>query len=52
MLVFLALAAQFPDRPIYAFRARGFEQNEPRFESFEEAMEMYHRKSNPVGLMQ
>lgn len=52
VLVFLALASHFKDRPVYAMRARGFEANEVYFENFEEAVSTYIdgiRRKQPVG---
>ncbi|TVY31417.1 Nonribosomal peptide synthetase, partial [Lachnellula occidentalis] len=42
VLIFLNLARYFADRPIYAFRARGFNKGEPHFTSIEEATATYH----------
>lgn len=43
VLVFVGLAQQFAedDRPIYALRARGFEQGQTRFSSITEAVDTY-----------
>ncbi|KAF2811304.1 putative polyketide synthase PksJ [Mytilinidion resinicola] len=43
MLVFLGLVQYFPDRPIYAFRARGLNEGEQPFTSQEEVISTYHR---------
>ena len=42
VLVFVALARQINDRPLYAFRARGFNKGETPFSSLEELFETYH----------
>ncbi|PYH96494.1 thioesterase domain protein [Aspergillus ellipticus CBS 707.79] len=41
-LVFVNLAKLIPDRPVYAFRARGFAEGEPFFTSIEECIHIYH----------
>jgi pimeloyl-ACP methyl ester carboxylesterase len=43
MLVFLGLVQYFPDRPIYAMRARGLNEGEKPFTSQEEIVTTYHR---------
>lgn len=43
MLVFLRLVQYFPDRPIYAFRARGLNEGEEPFTSQDEVVQTYHR---------
>ncbi|KAF2185359.1 acetyl-CoA synthetase-like protein [Zopfia rhizophila CBS 207.26] len=43
MLVFLGLVQYFPDRPIYAMRARGLNEGEEPFTSQEEAITTYYR---------
>lgn len=43
MLVFLGLVQYFPDRPIYAMRARGLNEGEEVFTSQEEVVTTYHR---------
>ena len=48
ILVFLTLASQFRDRPIYAFRARGFEENEQYFQGIGETIATYHRRIREV----
>ena len=42
VLVFLAMAKHFTDRPIYALRARGFEGDDC-FRDIEEAVDTYHK---------
>jgi thioesterase domain-containing protein len=42
MLVFLNLVQYFPDRPIYAFRARGLNENEEVFTNLKEIVTTYH----------
>lgn len=42
MLVFLGLVQYFPDRPIYAFRARGLNEGEEKFASLQEVVTTYH----------
>ncbi|KAH7394853.1 putative polyketide synthase PksJ [Phaeosphaeria sp. MPI-PUGE-AT-0046c] len=52
MLVFLGLVQYFPDRPIYAFRARGLNEGEEPFTSQEEVVQAYHcalKKKQPHG---
>jgi thioesterase domain-containing protein len=42
VLVFVALARQLADdRPVYALRARGFDNSDPTFETFEEMVKCY-----------
>ena len=43
MLVFLGLVQYFPDRPIYAMRARGLNQGEEPFSDLQEVTTIYHR---------
>lgn len=43
MLVFLGLVQYFPDRPIYAMRARGLNEGETPFTTQEEIITTYHR---------
>lgn len=54
VLVFVGLAQNMADddRPVYALRARGFEQGHERFKSIEEAVDIYLaaiRKRQPQG---
>ena len=42
VLVFLNLAKTITDRPVYALRARGFEDGERYFESIQEIVSTYH----------
>ena len=52
VLVFLALASHFKDRPVYAMRARGFEVDEVYFENFDETVSTYIdwiRRKQPNG---
>ncbi|KAL9085616.1 MAG: hypothetical protein Q9165_007516 [Trypethelium subeluteriae] len=42
VLVFLGLVQYFPDRPIYALRARGFSPGEPPFVDLHEILTVYH----------
>jgi thioesterase domain-containing protein len=42
VLVFLGLAKFLTDRPVYAFRARGFEPGQAYFENIDEAVAIYH----------
>ncbi|KAL5923806.1 hypothetical protein ACKVV1_011445 [Pyricularia oryzae] len=42
VLVFVALARHLTDRPLYAFRARGFEPGEKPFGSLRELVRVYH----------
>ncbi|MCJ1243553.1 hypothetical protein MMC30_000750 [Trapelia coarctata] len=42
ILVFLGLAKYIHERPVYALRARGFEQGQPRFQSIDEAVTTYY----------
>ncbi|RAK81888.1 acetyl-CoA synthetase-like protein [Aspergillus fijiensis CBS 313.89] len=51
-LVFLNLAHLIRDRPVYAFRARGFHREEPFFTSLDECVTTYHaamKKLQPEG---
>ncbi|KAF2634135.1 putative polyketide synthase PksJ [Massarina eburnea CBS 473.64] len=43
MLVFLGLVQYFPDRPIYAFRARGLNEGEEVFTNRDEIITTYHK---------
>ena len=52
ILVFLQLAKFVTDRPVYALRARGFDNEEPFFESIAEAVQVYHdaiKERQPQG---
>ncbi|KAJ5956715.1 NRPS-like enzyme [Penicillium viridicatum] len=52
ILVFIALAAQFPNRPVYAIRTRGYNANEPLFPTMQATVETYSshiRKVQPHG---
>lgn len=52
ILVFLNLAAYITDRPVYALRARGFEEGETFFENLDEIFTTYHshmKKYQPHG---
>lgn len=52
MLVFLNLAQYFPDRPIYAMRARGLNKGETPFTSLEEITTTYYnaiKEKQPDG---
>ncbi|KAJ5933079.1 acetyl-CoA synthetase-like protein [Penicillium verrucosum] len=52
ILVFIALAAQFPNRPVYAIRTRGYNANEPLFPTMQSTVETYTshiRKVQPHG---
>ncbi|RAL05369.1 NRPS-like enzyme [Aspergillus ibericus CBS 121593] len=52
ILVFIALAAQFPTRPVYALRTRGYNTNEPFFPSIQNTAETYAhhiRQTQPEG---
>jgi len=42
VLVFLGLAKYINERPVYALRARGFEQGQSHFQSIDEAVTTYH----------
>ncbi|KAH8746390.1 hypothetical protein F5883DRAFT_438045 [Diaporthe sp. PMI_573] len=42
VLVFVALARYFSDRPVYAFRAKGFNRSERSFGSLDELVDTYH----------
>jgi acyl-CoA synthetase (AMP-forming)/AMP-acid ligase II/thioesterase domain-containing protein len=48
VLIFLTLASHITDRPIYAIRARGFEENEEYFANIEDAVTTYHKKIKAV----
>ncbi|RAK79650.1 thioesterase domain-containing protein [Aspergillus fijiensis CBS 313.89] len=43
ILVFLGLVQYFPDRPIYAMRARGFSPDEEPFAHFSDVLSTYYR---------
>lgn len=50
--MFIALAAHFPSRPIYALRSRGYNPKERLFESIQETAETYAahiRETQPEG---
>ncbi|TVY84048.1 Microperfuranone synthase [Lachnellula suecica] len=52
ILVFIALAAHFPTRPVYAIRTRGYNPNEKLFTSIQETADTYAshiRKTQPEG---
>lgn len=52
ILVFIALAAYFPTRPVYALRTRGYNPDERFFHSITETAETYAhhiRKTQPEG---
>ncbi|KAI9037667.1 non-ribosomal peptide synthetase [Aspergillus affinis] len=52
ILVFLALAQHFPDRPVYAMRPRGFNPGEEPFQNLDDLMTTYYtalRKQQPKG---
>jgi thioesterase domain-containing protein len=52
VLVFVALAAHFPTRPVYALRTRGYNPNERLFRSMKETIQTYTyhiRKTQPKG---
>ncbi|KAI3390548.1 hypothetical protein diail_9209, partial [Diaporthe ilicicola] len=52
VLVFVALAQHLTDRPMYAFRARGFNRHETPFTSLQEIIDTYHasiKKVQPNG---
>lgn len=52
VLVFINLAKQITDRPVYALRARGFNAGETSFESVQEAVTTYHaaiKETQPTG---
>ncbi|KAL2865061.1 non-ribosomal peptide synthetase [Aspergillus lucknowensis] len=52
VLVFLGLAQYFPDRPVYALRARGFNKGEKPFGSLTEVLATYYaavRHHQPHG---
>jgi hypothetical protein len=48
VLVFLSLAPHMNDRPVYAMRARGFEQGEKYFLNIEDAVMTYHTKIKSI----
>lgn len=48
VLVFLNLAKYITDRPVYALRARGFDEGEKFFESIAEAVSTYHQHMKPI----
>ena len=52
ILVFLQLTKYVTDRPVYAIRARGFENDETFFDTVEETVQTYHdaiKKRQPAG---
>ena len=52
VLVFLPLAKYFPNRPIHAIRARGFNPGETYFQDIAEAVDIYHaaiKRRQPTG---
>lgn len=52
VLVFLPLAKFFPDRPVHAIRARGFNPGESHFQHIPEAVTIYHaamKRQQPTG---
>ncbi|PLB44112.1 alpha/beta-hydrolase [Aspergillus steynii IBT 23096] len=52
ILVFLALAQHFPDRPVYAMRPRGFNPGEEPFQNLDDLMTTYYtalRRQQPKG---
>lgn len=52
ILVFLGLVQYFPDRPIHALRARGFNAGEEPFRDLEDVLHSYHgalKKQQPHG---
>lgn len=52
VLVFLNLAKFITDRPVYALRAKGFEEGEDFFDSIPQVVETYHkhiRQTQPQG---
>lgn len=52
ILVFIALAAHLPTRPVYAIRTRGYNPNERLFTSIQETADTYAehiRKTQPEG---
>lgn len=52
ILVFIALAAHFPTRPVYAIRTRGYNPNERLFKSIQETADTYAehiRQTQPEG---
>lgn len=51
VLIFMNIARYFPDRPVYALRARGFD-DEPYFNSMAELVSVYHagiKRHHPSG---
>ncbi|MCJ1461651.1 hypothetical protein MMC07_000248 [Pseudocyphellaria aurata] len=48
VLVFLNLAKYITDRPVYALRARGFNEGEKYFESIAETVSIYHQHMKSV----
>lgn len=48
VLVFLNLAKYITDRPVYALRARGFNEGEKYFESIAETVGIYHQHMKSV----
>lgn len=48
VLVFLNLAKYITDRPVYALRARGFNDGEKYFESIAETVSIYHQHMKSV----
>ncbi|PWY66654.1 thioesterase domain protein [Aspergillus eucalypticola CBS 122712] len=51
-LIFINMAKLITDRPVYAFRARGFHHKEPYFTSIDECIRTYHsamKKLQPHG---
>ena len=48
VLVFLNLSQYITDRPVYALRARGFEEGEKFFESTSEVISTYHQRIKMV----
>ncbi|KAL8947019.1 MAG: hypothetical protein Q9183_007834 [Haloplaca sp. 2 TL-2023] len=52
VLVFLNLAKYIVDRPVYALRARGFDEGETYFDSIPEMVQIYHatiKEKQPEG---
>ena len=52
VLVFINLSKYLTDRPVYALRARGFEEGETRFENIDDAVTTYYnaiKKHQPNG---
>lgn len=48
VLVFLNLAKFITERPVYALRARGFEENEPVFTSIAEVVDIYSQNMKRI----